>query len=196
MGFLPKTPGFVYIYMYTKGLFGETDHVSKYINIIILSQTLPWTACLASGRQQEHPRSRMYYVNSWFYILYFHFAYDLASLHIGSRWFLRTWMPEPNGWWKLINTTIFIGLGQKKFEFGFLIHGWFQTWKKISQNLDLENESNYEQTGGFCFFSGLYDVFSWFSRFWLKIKGFLEKNVFSRTYPVFNPYKTRIFWFS
>ena len=87
--------------MYTKGLFGETDHVSKYINIIILSQTLPWTACLASGRQQEHPRSRMYYVNSWFYILYFHFAYDLASLHIGSRWFLRTWMPEPNGWWKL-----------------------------------------------------------------------------------------------
>lgn len=183
--------------MYTKGLFGETDHVSKYINIIILSQTLPWTACLASGRQQEHPRSRMYYVNSWFYILYFHFAYDLASLHIGSRWFLRTWMPEPNGWWKLINTTIFIGLGQKKFEFGFLIHGWFQTWKKISQNLDLENESNYEQTGGFCFFfSGLYDVFLWFSRFWLKIKGFLEKPVFSRTYPVFNPYKTRIFWFS
>ena len=133
MGFLPKTPGFVYIYMYTKGLFGETDHVSKYINIIILSQTLPWTACLASGRQQEHPRSRMYYVNSWFYILYFHFAYDLASLHIGSRWFLRTWMPEPNGWWKLINTTIFIGLGQKKFEFGFLIHGWFQTWKKSAK---------------------------------------------------------------
>ena len=78
MGFLPKNPGFC-IYMYTKGLFGETDHVSKYINIIILSQTLPWTACLASGRQQEHPRSRMYYVNSWFYILYFHFAYDLAE---------------------------------------------------------------------------------------------------------------------
>ena len=64
MGFPPKTPGLVYIYMNTKGLFGETDHVPKYINIIIHSQTLPWTACVASGRQQEHPGSRMYYVNS------------------------------------------------------------------------------------------------------------------------------------
>lgn len=174
--------------MYTKGLFGETDHVSKYINIIILSQTLPWTACLASGRQQEHPRSRMYYVNSWFYILYFHFAYDLASLHIGSRWFLRTWMPEPNGWWKLINTTIFIGLGQKKFEFGFLIHGWFQTWKKISQNLDLENESNYEQTGGFCFFFPDYMMFFYdFQDFGWKLRVFWKKPYF----PVLIPYLTR-----
>ena len=169
--------------MYTKGLFGETDHVSKYINIIILSQTLPWTACLASGRQQEHPRSRMYYVNSWFYILYFHFAYDLASLHIGSRWFLRTWMPEPNGWWKLINTTIFIGLGQKKFEFGFLIHGWFQTWKKNQPKSGPGKWIQLRTNRWFLFFfPGLYDVFLWFSRFWLKIKGFLEK-----------PWETRIF---
>ena len=68
--------------------------------------------------------------------------------------------------------------------------------KKISQNLDLENESNYEQTGGFCFFPDNMMMFYDFQDFGWKLRFFLEKPVFSRTYPVFNPYKTRIFWFS
>ena len=37
--------------------------------------------------------------------------------------------------------------------------------KIISQNLDLENESNYEQTGGFCFFPDNMMIFYDFQNF-------------------------------
>ena len=183
--------------MYTKGLFGETDHVSKYINIIILSQTLPWTSlpCFRSPTGASTIKD----VLCKFLILYF-----ILSLCL--------WPSEPDHWKPLIPKNLDAWAQRMVKTYKYNNFHWFgseEIWIRLFNSWMIPNMKKNQPKSGpgkwiqlrtnrwfLFFFSGLYDVFLWFSRFWLKIKGFLEKTVFSRTYPVFNPYKTRIFWFS